>query len=244
MMKPADVGPLNNGVPFDAATISRARHFAGCFGSPGHMLNVPRWPAALRRWRRNCHRGSVATFADSRKSWVRSWATMRRLDADSMTRSITSGPATCTRMARSSRPTSTTSRDLAIARHFIEEHADRKHLRPTSPGVLVLGHNHAARRPGTTRTLLERAGFTILGAGVFTDDIGRDDKLRTDRVFRVGQTTPIHLVDALPQFVRAVAVRTRGTVFERLTHDRVSSLADLYEIVVVARTIPRPCPRS
>jgi len=135
-------------------------------------------------------------------------------------------------------------RDLAIARHFIEEHADRKHLRPTSPGVLVLGHHHAARRPGTTRTLLERAGFTILGVGVFTDDIGRDDKLRTDRVFRVGQTTPIHLVDALPQFVHAVAVRTRGTVFERLTHDQVSSLADLYEIVVVARTIPRPCPRS
>lgn len=137
-------------------------------------------------------------------------------------------------------------RDLALANHFLEEHADRKHLRKTSPGVLVLGDFHAARRPGTTRMRLEQAGFAVLGARVFTDDIARDTGERCDRVWPVGAGADqvIRLVEALPAGVDAVALRTRDTVFARLDEGTPGSIADRYELVIVARLIPRPCPRS
>ena len=136
-------------------------------------------------------------------------------------------------------------RDLQLAKHFIEEHADRKHLKKTSLGVLVLGDHHASRGAGTARTRIEAAGFTTIGARVFTDDIARDTHERCDRVFPVGGSAdPILLVDALPADVPAVAIRTRGTVFARLDEGTPGPIADRYELVVIARSIPRPCPRS
>jgi hypothetical protein len=136
-------------------------------------------------------------------------------------------------------------RDLPLASRFIEEHADRKHLRKTSPGVLVLGANHAARRPGSTRTWLEQAGFAVIGARVFTDDLDRRMGERCDRVWPVGARANqvIRLVDALPADVDAVALRTRDTVFASLDDGFPGgSIADRFELVIVARSIPRPCP--
>jgi hypothetical protein len=96
-----------------------------------------------------------------------------------------------------SRTLPSNTRDRRMARHFVEEVADRK-LKRTTPGVLVCGIRHGSRvaqqgQQKTMRCWLEQAGFKILGARLATDDLDRAKlrdhvQFRTDTVWPVGET--------------------------------------------------------
>jgi hypothetical protein len=150
-------------------------------------------------------------------------------------------------------------RDQRIARHFMEEFADRK-LKRTAPGVLVCGISHGSRvaRDGQkkpTRRWLEDAGFKILGACLMTDDFDRArlnlDKVqvRTDRVWPIGEkqtdSNKIHLLDLVSTNSEATLVPTAGSPFERVTDENRNgessplSMAQRYELVILAKSMIR-----
>ena len=152
-------------------------------------------------------------------------------------------------------------RDRRLALHFVEEHADRK-LHKATPGVLVCGITHGSRvtddgQEKTMRVRLEDRGFRILGARLATDDIDRgsiqDGKpARTDRVWPVGQTqtaaNTMNLVDLVSSTAEYTVVSTKGSPFERITDDESEtpstlSMAQRYELVIIAKKMTRPCPR-
>ncbi len=162
-----------------------------------------------------------------------------------------------------SRANRTDDRDRRMARHFVEELADRK-LNKATPGVLVCGITHASRvadvgQEKTMRVRLEDVGFKILGARLATDDIDRGSikigkPKRTDKVWPVGETqtesNAMHLLDLVTSTSEYTVVPTKGSPFERVTDDEneVSSsslsIAQRYELVIIAKKMPRPCPRS
>ena len=153
-------------------------------------------------------------------------------------------------------------RDRRIARHFVEEVADRK-LNRTTPGVLVCGINHGSRvaqegQQKTMRRWLEDAGFKILGARLATDDIDRATlrihqvELRTDTVWPVGETqtesNAIRLLDLVTTTSEYTVVPTKSSPFERVTDDWSGdfsslSMAERYELVILAKSMQRPCKR-
>lgn len=152
-------------------------------------------------------------------------------------------------------------RDRRIARHFIEELADRK-LNRTTPGVLVCGKNHGARVPmeGTPKTMrlwLEEADFKTLGAMLATDDfdrgaLRRGHQVRTDMVWPVGETrtasNAIRLLDLVTKTSEYTVVPTKNSPFERVTDESQAdsssvSVADRYELVILAKSMQRPCKR-
>ena len=109
------------------------------------------------------------------------------------------------------------------------------------------------------RVRLEDKGFKILGARLATDDIDRGSikigkPARTDRVWPVGETQTasnvMHLVDLVPSANTGYTViSTKGTPFERVTDDESEtssslSMAQRYELVIIAKKMTRPCPRS
>jgi hypothetical protein len=159
-----------------------------------------------------------------------------------------------------SRREGTNVRDRSLAHHFLAEHRDRQ-LRRTTPGILVCGINHGSRveQPGqrkTTRSWLTEAGFKSLGARLVTDDLDRgflrhNIQFRTDRVWPVGekhtQANAIHLLDLVKTTSEYTVVPTNNSPFERITDDLNDpssiSMADRYELVVLAKRLPRPCPR-
>ena len=154
-------------------------------------------------------------------------------------------------------------RDRRMARHFVEEIADRK-LSKATPGVLICGITHGSRvadegQIKPMRVRLEDAGFKILGARLATDDIDRGSiqsckPTRTDKVWPVSETqtdsNAIHLLDLVTSTADYTVVSTKGSPFERVTDDQNEvgssslSMAQRYELVILAKKIPRPCPRS
>jgi hypothetical protein len=162
-----------------------------------------------------------------------------------------------------SRADRTDDRDRRMARHFVEELADRK-LNKVTPGVLVCGITHGSRvadvgQERTMRVRLEDAGFKILGARLATDDIDRGSikigkPKRTDKVWPVGETqtgsNAMHLVELVPSTSEYTVVSTKGSPFERATDDENEagssslSMAQRYELVIIAKKMARPCPRS
>ena len=154
-------------------------------------------------------------------------------------------------------------RDRRIARHFVEEIVDRK-LNKATPGVLVCGITHGSRvaderQEKTMRVRLEDNGFKILGARLATDDIDRASikigkPKRTDKVWPTGATqtdsNAMHLVDLVPSTAEYTVVATKGSPFERVTDDENEvgssslSMAQRYELVIIAKKMARPCPRS
>ena len=153
-------------------------------------------------------------------------------------------------------------RDRRMALHFIEELADRK-LHKATPGVLVCGITHGSRvaadgQERTMRVRLEDKGFKILGARLATDDIDRGSirigrPKRTDKVWPAGETqtdsNAMHLVDLVPSTAEYTVVSTKGSPFERVTDDESEapfslSMAQRYELVIIAKKMQRPCPRS
>jgi hypothetical protein len=160
-----------------------------------------------------------------------------------------------------SRTERTDDRDRTIARHFFEEHADRK-LKKATPGVLICGTGHGARvaREGQQKTMrrrLEEAGFKILGVMLATDDIDRANlrqglQLRTDTVWPVGETqtnsNAIRLLDLASTTSEYTVVPTKGSPFERVTdvwngEPSSVSIAERYELVILAKSMQRPCTR-
>jgi len=153
-------------------------------------------------------------------------------------------------------------RDRRIARHFMEEVADRK-LNRTTSGVLVCGISHGSRaaqkgQQKTTRRWLEEAGFKILGACLATDDIDlatlrrHQVQLRTDTVWPVGETrtesNAIRLLDLVTATSEYTVVPTKNSPFERVTNDWSGdfsslSMAEQYELVILAKSMQRPCKR-
>lgn len=151
-------------------------------------------------------------------------------------------------------------RDARLARHFVEEVADRK-LRRTTPGVLICGINHGSRtaqagRGKTLRRRLEDAGFAVVGLRLATDDFDRAEcrnnrrLRRTDMVWPVGEpqtdANVVRLLDLVPANAEYTVIATKGTPFERVTDDAADgssslSMADRYELVVLARRLPEPC---
>lgn len=148
-------------------------------------------------------------------------------------------------------------RDRKIAHHFIKELADRK-LTKLTPGILVCGMGHGARIPRddqqkTTRQWLEEHGLKILSVKVMTDDIDRATRrfynrdLRIDTVWPIGETqtesNSIHLFDFVPTTSEYTIIPTRNSPFEHVTDvwNGVSSvsIADRYELVVLAKGMPR-----
>jgi hypothetical protein len=154
-------------------------------------------------------------------------------------------------------------RDRRMARHFVDEIADRK-LNKTTPGVLICGITHGSRvaderQERTMRVRLEDAGFKILGARLATNDIDRASikigkPKRTDKVWPVGETqtdsNAMHLLDLVPSTSEYTVVLTKGSPFERVTDDENEvgssslSMAQRYELVIIAKKMERPCPRS
>jgi hypothetical protein len=153
-------------------------------------------------------------------------------------------------------------RDRRMAQHFVEEHADRK-LHKTTPGVLICGITHGSRVPDgrqqkTMRARLEDVGFKFLGARLATDDIDRGSiqiqkPVRTDKVWPVGKTqtdsNAIHLLDLVTTTSEFTVVPTKDSPFKLVTDDQSEgfsnlSMADRYELVILAKKIARPCPRS
>ena len=108
------------------------------------------------------------------------------------------------------------------------------------------------------RVRLEDKGFKILGARLATDDIDRGSikigkPARTDRVWPVGEAqtaaNTMHLVDLVPATAEYTVVSTKGSPFERVTDDESEtssslSMAQRYELVIIAKKMTRPCPRS
>jgi hypothetical protein len=152
-------------------------------------------------------------------------------------------------------------RDQRIARHLVEEIADRK-LNQTTPGVLVCGISHGSRvafagQQKTMRRWLEDTGFKILGARLATDDIDRANlrlhqvQLRTDTVWPVGATltelNAIRLLDLVTTTSEYTVVPTKSSPFERVTDDwgdfSSLSMAARYELVILAKSMQRPCKR-
>lgn len=153
-------------------------------------------------------------------------------------------------------------RDRRIARHFVEEVADRK-LSRTTPGILVCGISHGSRiasegQQKTTRCRLEDAGFKILGARLATDDIDRATlrrykvRLRTDTVWPLGETptesNAIRLLDLVTTTSEYTVVPTKSSPFERVSDDWSGdvpslSMAEQYELVILAKSMQRPCKR-
>jgi len=153
-------------------------------------------------------------------------------------------------------------RDRRLARHFVEELADRK-LNKATPGVLVCGISHGSRvadvgQARTMRVRLEDVGFKILSARIATDDIDRGSikigkPKRTDKVWPVGEkqtdSNAMHLLDLVTSTSEYTVVTTKGSPFERVTDDEneVSSsslsMAQRYELVILAKKMARPCPR-
>lgn len=153
-------------------------------------------------------------------------------------------------------------RDRRLALHFVEEHADRK-LNKATPGVLVCGITHGSSvaddgQEKPMRVRLEDKGFKILGARLATDDIDRASikigkPVRTDRVWPVGITqtdaNAMNLVDLVSSTAEYTVVSTKGSPFERITDDQSETLSTLsmaqrYELVIIAKKMARPCPRS
>jgi hypothetical protein len=106
------------------------------------------------------------------------------------------------------------------------------------------------------RRRLEDAGVKMLGAMLATDDIDRGNKqiqLRTDTVWPVGETrtdsNAIRLLDLVSTKSEYTIVPTKGSPFDRVTDvwagDSSSvSMAQRFELVILAKSIQRPCPRS
>lgn len=108
------------------------------------------------------------------------------------------------------------------------------------------------------RVRLEDKGFKILGARLATDDIDRASikigkPVRTDRVWPVGITqtdaNAMNLVDLVSSTAEYTVVSTKGSPFERITDDQSETLSTLsmaqrYELVIIAKKMARPCPRS
>lgn len=161
----------------------------------------------------------------------------------------------------SRREETTDVRDRRIARHFVEELADRK-LNRTTTGILVCGSYHGSRvavagQQRTMRSRLEDAGFKILGARLASDDIDRacadlqkGIRMRTDTVWPVGETqtesNAIRLLDLVTTTSEYTVVPTRRSPFERVTDVRSGapsslSMADRYELVILAKSMQRPC---
>ena len=153
-------------------------------------------------------------------------------------------------------------RDRRMARHFAEELADRKLMKAT-PGVLVCGMTHGSRvaddrQEKPMRVRLEDAGFKILGARLATNDIDRESiqlgkPQRTDKVWPAGvaqtESNAMHLLDLVSSTAAYTVVSTKDSPFERITDDEseVSSsltMAQRYELVIIAKKMDRPCPRS
>jgi hypothetical protein len=159
-----------------------------------------------------------------------------------------------------SRAETVNDRDRRIARHFVEELADRK-LNRTTPGILVCGLRHGSRvatedQHKTMRRRLEEAGFKILGARLATDDIDRamlrihHVQLRTDTVWPVGETqtesNAIRLLDLVTTSSEYTVAPTKNSPFERVTDDRSGassslSMAKRYELVILAKSMQHPC---
>lgn len=149
-------------------------------------------------------------------------------------------------------------RDPRLAQHFLDEIADRK-LKRTTPGILICGINHGARvvrgPSKTMRRRLEDAGFGVLGVRLASDDFDRAEcrqnrLVRTDTVWPVGETqtdsNAVRLLDLVTTTAEYTVVPTRSSPFERVTDDRVDgssslSVADRYELVVLAKRMPEPC---
>jgi hypothetical protein len=155
------------------------------------------------------------------------------------------------------RATGTDIRDRRIAHHFMKELADRK-LNKLTPGILVCGMGHGARMPRddqqkTTRQWLEEHGLNILSAKVVTDDIDRATRryynrdLRIDTVWPTNETqtesNAIHLLDLVTGTSEYLVIPTQNSPFERVTDVwngfSSVSIADRYEFVVLAKSMPR-----
>ncbi|MGH8538405.1 MAG: hypothetical protein ACREXM_18660 [Gammaproteobacteria bacterium] len=108
------------------------------------------------------------------------------------------------------------------------------------------------------RRWLEDAGFKILGARLATDDIDRATlrihqvELRTDTVWPVGETrtesNAIRLLDLVTTTAEYTVVPTKNSPFERVTDDWSGdfsslSMAERYELVILAKSMQRPCKR-
>ena len=84
-------------------------------------------------------------------------------------------------------------RDARLAQHFFEEMDDRG-LKPTVPGLMLLGSFHAAAAPdrawSTTRMVLEKRGFPCVSIRVVTDFQGHGST--DDAVVPVGAADLAH----------------------------------------------------
>jgi hypothetical protein len=134
-------------------------------------------------------------------------------------------------------------RDRRLAQHFFEEVSDRGIARDT-PGVLLLGHAHAAatpfdRRQTTTRMILEHRGYRCTSIFVITDFGDASDSDDTV-VPLAGGTLPEIRLGSLtcPNRICFGTRASRDSPFFRV-RDKYShsgqSLAEQYEFIVLQR---------
>jgi hypothetical protein len=138
-------------------------------------------------------------------------------------------------------------RDRRLAQHFFEEIADRRIARGT-PGVLVLGAQHAAAKPfrmgqTSTRMILEQHGYRCASILLLTDVAGdpygpphRSD----DSVYPLASGTPpqirlSYLTSKSPRFFNT---RLPGSPFFKVRlddNDSGNSIADEYEYILLEK---------
>jgi len=143
-------------------------------------------------------------------------------------------------LALGSRSPSDPIRHSRLAQHFFEEIADRRIARGT-PGVLLLGAEHAAAKPfrmgeTTTRIILEQHGYRCTSIFIMTDL--SINGLSDDSVFRMasGHVPEIRLGSLTLKSPISFNTRLAGSPFYRVRlqySESGYSIADQYEFVVL-----------